>query len=186
MRKNLLETFDKVYILDLHGNAKKKEVCPDGSPEQNVFDIMQGVAITLFVKTGKKKANELGNVFHYDLYGKRDFKYDFLNENNLKTIPFVELPNKAPNYFMVQKDFDAEESFNKGFALNKIYIINSLGLLTKKDKFITSFDKQVLQNKLKDFMDSHFTDEDLSLKHNLKLKDNDKWNLKIRILQMMN
>ena len=48
MRKHLLESFDKIYILDLHGNAKKKEVCPDGSPDQNVFDIMQGVSINIF------------------------------------------------------------------------------------------------------------------------------------------
>jgi hypothetical protein len=53
MREELLATFDKVYIIDLHGNAKKKEVCPDGSPDQNVFDIMQGVSINIFVK--KKK-----------------------------------------------------------------------------------------------------------------------------------
>ncbi len=53
MRKSLLETFDKVYIFDLHGNAKKKETCPDGSPDQNVFDIMQGVSINIFVKKGK-------------------------------------------------------------------------------------------------------------------------------------
>jgi len=67
MRKNLLESFDKIYILDLHGNAKKKEVCPDGSADQNVFDIMQGVSINIFVKTGKKKKNTLGEVFHFDL-----------------------------------------------------------------------------------------------------------------------
>jgi predicted helicase len=81
MRKHLLESFDKIYILDLHGNAKKKEVCPDGSPDQNVFDIMQGVSINIFVKTGKKKPKELGQVFHFDLQGKRDFKYEFLTQN---------------------------------------------------------------------------------------------------------
>ena len=87
MRKNLLESFDKIYILDLHGNAKKKEVCPDGSVDQNVFDIMAGVSINIFVKTGKKKENELGKVFHYDLYGRRKFKYDFLLKNSLSPKP---------------------------------------------------------------------------------------------------
>ena len=62
MRKNLLESFDKIYILDLHGNAKKKEVCPDGSPDQNVFDIMQGVSINIFVKTDKKKQTDFSLV----------------------------------------------------------------------------------------------------------------------------
>ncbi|MGE3613722.1 MAG: N-6 DNA methylase, partial [Sulfurimonas sp.] len=75
MRKSLLECFDKIYILDLHGNSKKKEVCPDGSKDENVFDIMQGVSINIFVKTTKSK--KLADVYHCDLYGKREFKYDF-------------------------------------------------------------------------------------------------------------
>ncbi|UCE26701.1 MAG: N-6 DNA methylase [Candidatus Coatesbacteria bacterium] len=51
MRQNLMGTFDTLYLLDLHGNAKKKETCPDGSKDENVFDIMQGVAIFLGVKS---------------------------------------------------------------------------------------------------------------------------------------
>lgn len=86
MRKNLLESFDKIYILDLHGNAKKKEVCPDGSPDQNVFDIMQGVSINIFVKTGKKKKHELGKISHLDLQGKRNIKYKFLNDNSINSM----------------------------------------------------------------------------------------------------
>ncbi|SEB96931.1 N-6 DNA Methylase [Maribacter dokdonensis] len=136
MRWNLLKTYDKIYSIDLHGNSKKKEVCPDGSPDQNVFDIMQGVAITIFIKTGKKKNNQLGKVFHYDLYGKRDNKYDFLNKNNLNTIPFVKLSNKAPNYFMVQKDFEAEEAYEKGFKINDLFISNSVGIVTSNDKIL--------------------------------------------------
>ena len=80
MRWNLLKTYDKIYTIDLHGNSKKNETAPDGSPDVNVFDIMQGVSINIFVKTGKKKTNQLGKVFHYDLYGKRNFKYNFLND----------------------------------------------------------------------------------------------------------
>ena len=91
MRKQLLKSFDKIYILDLHGNAKKKEVSPDGSPDQNVFDIMQGVSINIFVRTGKKKENELGKVFHFDLYGKREDKYNFLNESSIDSINWNEL-----------------------------------------------------------------------------------------------
>ncbi len=103
MRKHLLESFDTVYILDLHGNAKKKEVCPDGSADQNVFDIMQGVSINIFLKTGKKKKGELGKVMHYDLQGKRDMKYDFLNENNLKSLDWNNLEVTKPNFFFVPK-----------------------------------------------------------------------------------
>ena len=124
MRWNLLKTYDKIYTIDLHGNSKKKETTPDGGKDENVFDIQQGVSINILVKTSKKKAGELGQVFHYDCYGKRDKKYEFLADNHLQKIPFVKLPNKAPNYFMVQKDFEAQERFNKGFDLNSLFSLN--------------------------------------------------------------
>jgi predicted helicase len=86
MRWNLLKTFDKIYTIDLHGNSKKKETAPDGSADVNVFDIMQGVSINFFIKTGKKKVNEIGKIFHFDLFGKRENKYEFLFNNSLKTV----------------------------------------------------------------------------------------------------
>ena len=177
MRWNLLKTYDKIYTIDLHGNAKKKETAPDGSADINVFDIMQGVSINLFVKTGKKKANELGQVFHYDLFGKREIKYDFLSEKTLNLIPFKELENKPPLYFMVQKDLSLDKIYSMGFALNDIYNLNSLGLLTKRDKFITDFEKTSIVKKLNDFIDKNYSDEALASKFDLKLKDNDKWDL---------
>lgn len=115
MRWNLLKTYDKIYTIDLHGNAKKKETAPDGSPDINVFDIQQGVSINLFIKTGKKKPNELGKVFHYDLFGKREFKYDFLMENSIKTVCFNELQNKAPNYFLLKRTLMNKIAMIRGF-----------------------------------------------------------------------
>jgi predicted helicase len=86
MRKHLLESFDQIYILNLHGNAKKQEVCADGSPDENVFDIMQGVSVNIFVKTGKKNEKELGQVSYYDLQGKRELKYECLLTNSIKSL----------------------------------------------------------------------------------------------------
>ena len=117
MRKNLLQTFDKIYILDLHGNAKKKETAPDGSPDQNVFDIMQGVSINIFVKTGKKKKNELGKVFHFDLFGKRDFKYDFLNKNSINSLEWNELENAEPNFFLSKRILKDKKNMKRGLRL---------------------------------------------------------------------
>ena len=50
MRKHLMETFDTIYIVDLHGNLKKKEKAPDGKRDANVFDIQQGVSLFVGVK----------------------------------------------------------------------------------------------------------------------------------------
>jgi len=133
MRWNLLKTYDKIYTIDLHGNSKKKEICPDGSPDINVFDIQQGVSINIFVKTGKKKINELGKVFHYDLFGKREMKYDFLLANSLKTVPYSELPNVAPDYFFVNKNFEDQKQYNKGFSINELFPVNGAGIVSKRD-----------------------------------------------------
>jgi len=144
MRWNLLKTFDKIYILDLHGNSKKNETAPDGSADVNVFDIMQGVSINVFIKTGKKKTNELGKVFHFDLFGKRELKYDFLSEKTLATIEYKELQNIAPNYFFVNKDFDEQKVYEKGFKVNEIFTANNVGIVTSKDAILINESKKEL------------------------------------------
>ena len=152
MRWNLLKTYDKIYIIDLHGNGKKKEVCPDGSKDENVFDIMQGVSINVFVKTGQKKPHELGNVFHYDLYGKRDMKYAFLLEHSLQSIPYKELEHVAPDYFFVQKNFDLRHVYNEGFSVNELFMTNSVGIITARDAFIVHESRQKAQETITEFL----------------------------------
>ncbi|WP_396632873.1 type ISP restriction/modification enzyme [Maribacter sp. R86514] len=146
MRWNLLKTYDKIYTIDLHGNSKKKEVSPDGSVDENVFDIMQGVAVTFFVKT-ENKSNSLAEVFHYDLYGKREDKYAFLNKSSLKNIKFKHLPNVEPMYFMVEKDFSTFKDYEKGFLISDLFIKSGMGIATGNDKEYVSFDRKELEER---------------------------------------
>jgi predicted helicase len=81
MRKHLLETFDKIYILDLHGNSKQKETTTEGYIDQNVFDIQQGVSINIFIKSGEKKKQDFARTYHHELLGLRNFTYDELSKN---------------------------------------------------------------------------------------------------------
>ena len=150
MRWNLLKTYDKIYTIDLHGNSKKKETAEDGSADQNVFDIMQGVSINLFIKTGKKKANELGRLFHYDLYGKRELKYDFLLDNSIHTIDYKELPNIAPNYFFTNKDFEEQKVYEEGFLINELFIINNVGIVTSNDSILINDNENELLKNVKE------------------------------------
>src|SRR5690606_5357495 len=135
MRWHLLKTYDKIYTIDLHGNSNQGEVSPDGSADINVFDIKQGVSINVFVKTGKKKANELSKVLHYDLYGKRDAKYNFLWDNSFKSIPFKELQPIEPNYFFVVKNNEGKEDYEKGFSPKDLFLKNVLGFQTHRDAY---------------------------------------------------
>ena len=148
MRKHLLESFDKIYILDLHGDAKKKEVCSDGSPDQNVFDIMQGVSINILIKTGKKLKNEKGKVLHYDLQGKRNYKYDFLSNNNITSFSWNNLECKEPNLFFTNKNFYGEEEYVEGFKIDELFKIYNNGIETGKDSFFYSQTKAELVKKI--------------------------------------
>jgi len=166
MRWNLLKTYDKIYTIDLHGNAKKKETAPDGSADINVFDIEQGVSINFFIKTGNKKPNELGQVFHYDLYGKRELKYDFLLENSIKTTQYQKLENIAPHYFFTPKDFDEKKTYDKGFHLLELFLENSLGVLSKNDDVAISFDKSTLKERIENF--TTLTESEVKKTYNIK------------------
>jgi len=163
MRKNILETFDKVYIIDLHGNAKKKETASDGSIDQNVFDIMQGVSINIFVKTDLKKKKELGEIYHFELFGKRDFKYEELKNLKPKTIKWLKLENKKPYYFFVPKDFENQNSYKLGFKIDELFEINNSGVSTDRDSLFLDNNSEILANKIKKILennyDSKFIDE---------------------------
>ncbi|HOZ30402.1 MAG TPA: N-6 DNA methylase [Bacteroidales bacterium] len=175
MRWNLLKTYDKIYIIDLHGNSKKKERSPDGSADVNVFDIMQGVSVNIFVKNGKKKANELGKVFHFDLYGKREMKYKFLNENDLKTIKYKELQIFAPDYFYVKKDFGVKNIYDTGFAVVDLFKINSLGIQTHRDSLSISPSEVTLSKRIMDFYNDKIDNSELTKKYNIS--ENSEWQL---------
>lgn len=139
MRWKLLDVFDKIYTIDLHGCSKKKETCPDGSKDENVFDITQGVSINLLVKTGKKNKGQLGKVYHKDLFGTRKHKYDFLDGVNIDNIGYNELQPNAPMFFFVPKDFELQKEFDNGFNVGELFLRNSMGVTTGHDKESVSF-----------------------------------------------
>jgi predicted helicase len=171
MRKSLLQTFDKVYILDLHGNAKKKEACPDGSPDQNVFDIMQGVSINIFIKTGKK-VDKLGEVFHYDLFGKREAKYSILNQSKLTELKWNNLAVEKPNFFFVPMDFLFENKYKSGINFSELFIVFSTGIESKCDEITIQFDLNSTKQIVSDFVS--LSENDLLKKY--KRKNSSGWN----------
>lgn len=137
MRKSLMETFDKIYIINLHGNSLVGEDTPDGNKDENVFDIQQGVSINIFVKTSKSK--KLADVYYSDVYGKRDIKYDFLNEHSLQNSDFKLLKPIDPYYFFATKDLQKDTNYNCGFGITEIFMLNNLGIQTKNDSELISF-----------------------------------------------
>lgn len=174
MRQSLMQSFNQIYILDLHGNSLKKEKCPDGTKDENVFDIQQGVAIVFFIK---HKDDKKGcKVYRSDLWGLREKKYDWLLENNIKTTSWQTLSPKSELYLFIPRDEKLFDVYGKYPKLTDIFPVNSVGIVTARDKFVIDFDKQALERRIRIFRDEKLPDE--IIKETFGLEDKANWQLK--------
>jgi predicted helicase len=149
MRWSMLHTFDTLYVIDLHGNAKKKETCPDGSKDENVFDIQQGVCILIAVKKSKKTS--LADVYHADLFGLRADKYSKLNALSLEKVDFTKVNLVDPQYFFVPKDFSLAKEYSDYVSVDSIFTVKSVGVVSAKDKILIDRDADALVKKVEEY-----------------------------------
>jgi predicted helicase len=157
MRQSLMRTFDEIYILDLHGNSLKKETCPDGSPDKNVFDIRQGVAIAFFIKRGG--AETRGTVRHADVWGTRQAKYSWLNDRDLKHTDWVKLRPTAPFYLFVPRDTVGEEEYEAFIPVTELFPLNVTGIVTARDELCIDFNEAALLAKIRPLQDHKLSDD---------------------------
>ena len=148
MRKSLLNTFNKIYILNLHGDSNKKETTPDGKPDSNVFDIMQGVSITLLVKS-ETLSNPEPKVMSADIFGSRSEKYQALRSDNFAPSKLAEIAPQPPYYFFTPKDFANAASYEEGVLLSELMPLYNTGIKTDRDKLFLDFDASPLQERFK-------------------------------------
>ncbi|WQZ61521.1 N-6 DNA methylase [Helicobacter pylori] len=148
LRRSLLECYDELYILNLHGNARKKEKTPQGAKDENVFNIMQGVSINLFVK---KAQTTKPKIFYYDVYGERAEKYAFLAQNDLDSIEWLELAPRAPFYLFIPQKTPLLEEYEQGFSVQDMFQVGGTGICSKRDHVVFHKDKESLLKLLKDF-----------------------------------
>lgn len=150
MRQSLMQTFSEIYLFDLHGNAKKNERAPDGGPDQNVFDIQQGVAIGIFIKQQGKKGP--AKVFHSNLLGTRKAKYQWLFEQDVEKTEWKVLEPESPNYFFTPQDTTLLGEYEAGWSIGDIFPVNSLGIATARDNFAVDLSKDELWMRIQDFI----------------------------------
>ena len=148
MRWHLRNTFDKIYVLDLHGNSRKKETSLDGSKDENVFDIMTGVSIILGIKKSGIKDKKLAKIYKTDFYGLRKEKFDKLNLSDFYGIDWVELPDNNDIWVL---EGAGKNEYNRGFSVSDIFPINSVGIVTAKDAILINDDKEELLKNIREF-----------------------------------
>ena len=172
MRQSLMKTFNKIFILNLHGNSLKKETAPDGSKDENVFDIRQGVAICFMIKHHDKKGCE---VFYEDLYGERNTKYGWLEEDKIEPYKYDEILPKSPYYFFIKRHTQNIQHYLQWKKISEIFPANSVGIVTARDSFVVVFSKKELIHRLNQFRNLSLDDEIIEKAYKLKSKIN--WNL---------
>ena len=168
MRKQLLLTFDKIYILNLHGKLYEKT--PEGEKDQNVFDIRVGTAIMFLVKTKNKKKNTFAELYYKDLYGERDFKYNFLNTKNIFSTfrKKDKIKIDKNHFFFEKKNFNNQKFYNKFWAIDEIFLEKLMGVSTHRDNFVIDNDKNKLKNRLKSFINIDLPLKQIEKKFNIK------------------
>jgi predicted helicase len=192
MRQQLMRAFTDIYILNLHGNAKKKEVCPDASKDENVFDIQQGVAIGVFVRgpvepvaplcerrpdgapaeLGDGRRSQTGataRVHYADLWGLQKTKYDRLFETDVAACKWATLDPQSPFYFFTPQEIGLRAEYERGWKVTDATSESSVGITTGRDKLCVSFAEEEALAKLREFT-SDLPEEQLARKYGLSNK----------------
>ena len=175
MRWHLMQTFDEIRTLNLHGNAKKKEVAPNGGKDECVFNIMQGVAITLFVKKGGVAAKNAkgAKVYYADLWGKKKDKLAALDAATMDSVKWQEVQPTEPMLFFTPRDTSAEAEWNAGFGVAEVLPVNLLGPNSHRDGFAISYSNDEAIDRKANFLNKNISDADIREKY--CLVDNRDW-----------
>ena len=166
MRWSLMQSFQRIRVLDLHGNVKKREASPGGGPDVNVFDIQQGVAIGLFTKAAAVKS-----MCHADLWGERPVKYKWLLEPGVVDTKWTRLEPTPPYYLF--EPFDRPDGYTDWPAINEVMPVNVSGIVTARDAFVIDLEPSALPDRIETFLDDRLSDTDV--KERLGLRENYAW-----------
>lgn len=151
MRNSLLNNFDEIFVFDLHGSSRFKEEQVDGLKDQNVFDIQQGVSISILVKNSSFN-KEKYIVESADLVGSRLSKYQYLSENHVGTTKWTKIFPQSEHYVFKTRDVSNEEEFSGFHQVKDIFRANSSGIITSRDKLTIHWSESELKETIQAFL----------------------------------
>ncbi|MFX0098740.1 MAG: type ISP restriction/modification enzyme [Candidatus Hodarchaeota archaeon] len=165
MRESLLGYFNDIYILNLHGNANIGEKAPNGGKDENVFDIRVGICVILLVKDGSSSSH---NIFYRDVYGTREDKLVFLENNDVMSVDFKKIHPRPPKNLFIDVDMTLEAEYLQFQSIKDIFKESIIGVKTHRDDFIVEFSRDGLEKKLRKLVDNT---PDIEIKEKYNLKD---------------
>ena len=167
-RRNFATQFSNIATLDLHGNSKKKELSPDGSIDENVFEIQQGVSV--FVAWNSYDENR--KILHSDLFGSRESKYERLNGSSYASTNWSVVSSSEPYYLLMPQSEDLRVEYDAGMRITDLTITNGWGVATRKDYLLVDFDREDLRSKFNKILGGTVNDA-----YSLGLKESPHWKL---------
>ena len=176
MRYSLIDAFNTITVLDLHGNTKKRELDEDGNPDSNVFDIQQGVAI---FSCGAISTLREPSIRHAHLWGSRDAKYQVLQQKELSSLASDTVVTSPPHYVLAPQNTALRHEFNSFIKVAESLVERSLGILTKRDALAVGFNSTELEEKLKRFANPSISNDVVSAEFGVPVADKDKWSLPV-------
>ena len=176
MRQSLLDSFNAIYLLNLHGSIIKKEAVPEGREDQNVFDI--GVGVTLLLCVKERNNLESAKVYCADIWGNREEKYKALSEADVQTTEWWELQPTFPLYLFVPQATEGSAEYKAGWEITDIFQTSSVGIVTSRDKLTLHRTPEAVRETVTDFVS--LPEEAARKKYNLR-RDTQDW--KVRFAQ---
>ena len=161
MRTHLLKSFNQIYIINLHGSSKKSNLKHRELNDKNVFDITEGVAISIFIKTNARLPVTASKVLYREIVGPREYKFDLLEKDTLDLKQFIDVNLLGPNYFFMPTNTTNADEYNSGFSLSELMPVHGTGVLTAKDHLVIKFDDNILSSNIQDFLSEKYSDEQI-------------------------
>jgi hypothetical protein len=172
MRQSLMETFDSIHILDLHGNVSRKEQVPDGSKDENVFDIQQGVAVAVYARSSGSPRGV--TVQHHGLLGVRETKYQWLAEHSVADVSWRQQTAEPPHYFYTPIDLGPAREYLRLPGLKEAFRLVGPGVKAERDRVAINWSKAELEAVVADF--AAMAEQELRAKYALE-KDSRDWSV---------
>lgn len=169
MRQSLSETFQRITVYDLHGSVKKSDLVSENAPDDNVFDIQQGVAISI----AERRPWAKDSVRHGELRGSRAHKYTELSHSSIGQVKWTALAPFSPYYFFVPKNWDFAEEYENAHSITEIMPVHVNGIVTARDGFVIDFEDDAIIARVQRFLDPRSSDAEVAAE--LDLSENYAW-----------
>ncbi len=175
MRQQLHRAFTQIQVLDLHGSLKAQERCPDGSKDENVFDIQPGVAIGIFTKHGGPSGS--ASVSHAESWGLREHKHRWLSSSDIRRTKWTRIAPTAPFYLFAPQDARLRQEYERGWYIRSAMPLNGVGMTTARDHLVIDFEREPLLERMRLFRDSRESNTDLCRALDIPMKKG--WNINV-------